>query len=95
MRISVAISIICIAVMAMCKSVAAEDHAVPPEQPNQQVSASTSEQQPPGRDVCTTVSWGFDDVVKTDCSYRLLPQLHDNPALKGICMTVYGNRTCY
>jgi hypothetical protein len=96
MRISVAAGVACIAsLVAIPGSVTAEEHAVPPEQPSQQVSASAPEPPPPGREVCTTVSWGFDDVVRTDCSYGLPPQSHGNPALKGICMTLYGNRTCY
>jgi len=81
--------------VAISGSVAAEEHAVSPEQPSQPYSASTSQEPPPSREVCTTVSWGFDDVVRTDCSYGLPPQSHGNPPLKGICTTYYGNRTCY
>jgi hypothetical protein len=95
MRISLA-GVVCVAsLVAMSGSVAAEDHAIPPEQPSQELNAPTSEGPPPSRDVCTTVSWGFDDVVRTDCSYGLPPESRGNPALKGICMTLYGNRTCY
>ena len=74
--------------VVMPGSVPAKEQAVPKQ-------ASQEFEPPTGREVCTTVSWGFDDVVRTDCSYGLPAQSHGNPALKGICMTVYGNRTCY
>jgi hypothetical protein len=46
------------------------------------------------REVCTTTSFGA-DIVETDCRYEALPAGRGNPALKGICTTYYGRRTCY
>ena len=78
MRISVAVGVVCVAfLVVMPGSVAAKEQAVPKQ-------ATQEFEPPPGRDVCTTVSWGFDDVVRTDCSYGLPAQSQGNPALKGI-----------
>ncbi|HEX2447998.1 MAG TPA: hypothetical protein VHK26_07415 [Methyloceanibacter sp.] len=45
------------------------------------------------REVCTTTNWG--DEVRTECRTETLIPGKANPALKGICMTSYGRRTCY
>ena len=89
MRISLAVAVVCVGfLVVMPGSLPAKEQAVPKQ-------ASQEFEPPTGREVCTTLSWGFDDVVRTDCSYGLPAQSHGNPALKGICMTIYGNRTCY
>ena len=46
------------------------------------------------REVCRTTNWGFDE-IRTDCRMEVSPAPKDNPALKGICTTYYGRRTCY
>ena len=46
------------------------------------------------REVCTTTNWGFEE-IRTDCRMQVSPAPKDNPALKGICTTYYGRRTCY
>ena len=46
------------------------------------------------REVCTVSEWAFDD-VRTDCRMEVLPRAPGNPALRGICTTRYGLRTCY
>ena len=92
-----------IAMFALMRTggIAAAEHAVTAEQASSEVSVPTG---PEGeqallpaasREVCTTVTWGWGDVVKTDCRYAPLPASRGNPALHGICTTYYGNRTCY
>ena len=46
------------------------------------------------REVCTFSEWGYDE-VRTDCRMETLPPRRSNPALRGICTTRYGQRTCY
>ncbi len=46
------------------------------------------------REVCTTTNWGFGE-IRTDCRMEVSPAPKANPALKGICTTYYGRRTCY
>ena len=46
------------------------------------------------REVCTTTNWGYGE-VRTECRTEALPGAQVNPALKGICTTYYGRRTCY
>lgn len=46
------------------------------------------------REVCTTTHWGFDE-IRTDCRVEVSAAPKPNPALKGICTTYYGRRTCY
>jgi hypothetical protein len=45
-------------------------------------------------EVCTTGAWGYGE-VRTDCRAEPLPPRRGNPALRGICTTRYGLRTCY
>ncbi|ODS01047.1 hypothetical protein AUC68_11695 [Methyloceanibacter methanicus] len=46
------------------------------------------------REVCDTYSFGGGD-VRTECRTEPLPVRAENPALRGICITRYGNRVCY
>ena len=46
------------------------------------------------REVCTISEWGYDE-VRRDCRLETLPPRRSNPALRGICTTRYGQRTCY
>jgi hypothetical protein len=46
------------------------------------------------REVCTIAEWGYDE-IRTDCRTEVLPPRRGNPALRGICTTYYGRRTCY
>jgi hypothetical protein len=46
------------------------------------------------REVCTTSDWGYGE-IRTDCRTEALPVRPDDPALRGICTTYYGRRTCY
>jgi hypothetical protein len=55
--------------------------------------ASVDEQAPIQGEDCTELI--FDDVVRTHCRYGTLPVDKGNPALRGICTTLYGVRTCY
>lgn len=46
------------------------------------------------REVCDTFNFGGGD-VRTECTVEPLRVRAENPALRGICITRYGNRTCY
>jgi hypothetical protein len=46
------------------------------------------------REVCTVSDWGYGE-IRRDCRTEALPPSHGNPALRGICTTRYGLRTCY
>lgn len=46
------------------------------------------------REVCDTFTYGDGD-VRTECTTEPLPARAEDPALQGICITRYGNRTCY
>ena len=46
------------------------------------------------REVCTVSEWAFDE-VRTDCRMEVLAPQGGNPALRGLCTTRYGQRTCY
>lgn len=46
------------------------------------------------QEICTTIDWGIDG-VRTNCRMAERPAPTENPALKGICTTYYGRRTCY
>jgi hypothetical protein len=46
------------------------------------------------REICTTVGWGYGG-ARTDCRYQVLAVQKPKEALKGICTTYYGRRTCY
>lgn len=46
------------------------------------------------REVCDTYAFGGGD-VRTECRTEPLPVRAENPALRGICITRYGNRICY
>ena len=71
--------------VAMVSLTAHAEHAVAPEA--SLVAAST-------REICTEIAWGYDG-VRTDCQFKVLATETTNPALKGICTTFYGRRTCY
>jgi hypothetical protein len=46
------------------------------------------------REVCDTFDFGDGD-VRTECRTEPLRVRAENAALRGICVTRYGNRTCY
>ena len=46
------------------------------------------------REVCTTLTLGYDE-VRTECRMEPLPVRGEDPALRGVCVTRYGHRTCY
>ncbi|MEM7191764.1 MAG: hypothetical protein AAF405_02655 [Pseudomonadota bacterium] len=46
------------------------------------------------REVCDTFNFGGGD-VRTECRTEPIPARADNPALRGICITRYGKRSCY
>ena len=46
------------------------------------------------REVCATTNWGFGE-IRTECRTEALSPSQGNPALRGICTTYYGRRTCY
>lgn len=46
------------------------------------------------QEVCMTGPWGYDE-VRTDCRMEMRAAPKPNPALRGICTTYYGRRTCY
>jgi hypothetical protein len=46
------------------------------------------------REVCTTGEWGFDE-IRTDCRAEPIPVRRADPALRGVCVTRYGQRICY
>lgn len=73
------------AMVAMVSLTAHAEHAVAPEA--KLVAASM-------REICTEIAWGQDG-VRTDCQFQALAAREPNPALKGICTTYYGRRTCY
>jgi hypothetical protein len=66
-------------------ALAHEEHAVAPE--TDLVPVVT-------REVCTEALWGYDE-IRTDCRTELRPAPKTNPALRGICTTYYGRRSCY
>ena len=45
-------------------------------------------------EVCTTTNWGFEE-IRTECRTEALPPSPGNPALRGMCTTFYGRRTCH
>jgi hypothetical protein len=45
-------------------------------------------------EVCTVSNWGYGE-IRRECRTEELPSPHGNPALRGICTTRYGLRTCY
>jgi hypothetical protein len=46
------------------------------------------------REVCKTIAWGYDE-IRTDCRTEPIPVRQADPALRGLCVTRYGNRVCY
>jgi hypothetical protein len=46
------------------------------------------------REVCTTLELGFGE-IQTDCRMKPIPIRAEDPALRGLCITRYGRRTCY
>ena len=46
------------------------------------------------REVCTTLELGFGE-IQTDCRMKPTPIRAEDPALRGLCITRYGRRTCY
>lgn len=77
-------------IVCMASASAADEHAINPEPELLAAGLAPAAT----REVCTTGEWGFDE-VRTQCEVEVLPARRGNPALKGICTTYYGNRTCY
>jgi hypothetical protein len=71
--------------VAMVSWAAQAEQAVAPEA--DQIPAAT-------REICTTIALGYSG-VRTDCQYKVLAAEKPKEALKGICTTYYGRRTCY
>jgi len=46
------------------------------------------------REVCTVSDWGYGE-IRRDCRTEPVPVRRDDPALRGLCTTRYGHRTCY
>ena len=46
------------------------------------------------REVCTTRDWGYGE-IETDCRFQPVPLRRENLALRGLCITRYGQRICY
>lgn len=46
------------------------------------------------REVCTIGDWGFDE-IRRDCRTEPIPVRRKDPALRGVCVTRYGQRSCY
>jgi predicted transglutaminase-like cysteine proteinase len=64
-------------------------------QPQHAIETDEPVYQPAGmREVCSTMNWGVGE-IRTDCRYEALLPERANPALKGICTTYYGRRTCH
>ena len=75
-----------IAMVFIANAALADDHAVMTEaQPYATAMVGT-------REVCTTRELVAG--VRTECRTEALPVDQPNP-LKGICITAYGNRSCY
>lgn len=71
--------------VAMMGWTAQAEHAIAPEADGFPMTT---------REICTMIAWGYDG-VRTDCRYRVLSAQKPKEALKGICTTYYGRRTCY
>jgi len=46
------------------------------------------------REVCTTLELGFGE-IRTDCRMQPISVRAEDPALRGLCITRYGQRRCY
>lgn len=46
------------------------------------------------REVCTTYELGFGE-IQTDCRMQPIQARSADPALRGVCITRYGRRSCY
>jgi len=82
-------------------TVAAEQEAVAPApQPTTKVAVTLPSEldlyvvPAATREVCKTIAWGFDE-IRTDCRTEPIPVRREDPALRGLCITRYGNRVCY
>jgi len=59
----------------------------PPELDVYMVPAATHE-------VCTTRDWGYGE-IETDCRFQPVPLRREDPVLRGLCITRYGQRVCH
>ena len=84
-------TLVTIFVLASPESMMAAERAVSKSQSS--LPQSVDEPAPNPVEDCTELI--FDDVVRTHCRYGTLPVNKGNPALRGICTTLYGVRTCY
>jgi hypothetical protein len=71
----------------------ADGHTIKPDQPEEVVSYETAAAEGYW-ETCEQMEWGYGG-VRTECRTEALPPRPINPAFKGICLTYYGDRTCY
>ena len=76
-----------IAVVFIANAALAEGHAIMGDEAQPYATAMVGT-----REVCTTSKLVAG--VRTECRTEALPVDQPNP-LKGICITAYGNRSCY
>jgi hypothetical protein len=76
-----------IAMVFVANTALAEGHAIMGDEAQPYATAMVGT-----REVCTTRELVAG--VRTECRTEALPVDQPNP-LKGICITAYGNRTCY
>ncbi|MGH6735457.1 MAG: hypothetical protein ACRECX_05185 [Methyloceanibacter sp.] len=81
-------AVIALTVAMLCGAAEAEHAFVPETEAEVELVPAVT------REVCTVSEWGYDE-VRTDCRYEMLPPPRGNPALRGICTTYYGRRTCH
>jgi hypothetical protein len=85
---------------AASEPAAADPAVTPTPQPAPQVEVSVPSEldlyvvPAATRQVCTTSEWGFDE-IRTDCRTLPIALERNDPALRGLCITRYGHRTCY
>jgi hypothetical protein len=71
----------------------ADGHATTTDQAEEAMSYETAAAEG-YRETCEQMEWGYGG-VRTECRTEALPPRQLNPAFKGICLTYYGDRTCY
>jgi hypothetical protein len=45
-------------------------------------------------EVCTKRDWGYGE-IETDCRIQPVPLRREDPVLRGLCITRYGQRICH
>ena len=76
-----------IAMIFIADAAWADDHAIMSDEVQPYATAMVGT-----REICTTIK--LVGGVRTECRTEALPVDQANP-LKGICITAYGNRSCY